>query len=283
MSKVVILCEGNADSIDKKILTQLLPPKGQIRQHEPLGGKYGSPAFIKGYMARGGVGKPQFAVCLRDRDFDFAIQPDHIPRLLERPDRTNGDAGIYIYATYRAAMENYLLNPDLLAQFLKKDRQEVEKIVAESARSIAHYSAIRHALGKLRKPLGFGTTWMREGSGHLPDAEMLASEERCFEKGWSLVSNFRTETDAITRDALREYFDHFQNLFSEPDFWATHRYLAYFHGKDLQKAIGRMFDQKSTRSLGSWADFHDFAIKNTDFTAFDDLRAFKELVEKLEQ
>ena len=95
-TKIILFCEGTNSSIDRKILLKICPPDGE-RTVVPLGGKYGSPAFIDGYRSKGNVLsaeaeaviQPKF-ICLRDRDFDFAIQPDHIPRLLERPDRVNG-------------------------------------------------------------------------------------------------------------------------------------------------------------------------------------------------
>jgi len=267
----LLFCEGNNSSIDLKILEKLFDNPPTII---PLGGKFGSPAYINGYLNAGRVQKIEYCFLLKDRDFDYLL-PDEI-KLIDAK-KNNGNDGIFLYATYRASMENYLIDSNLLANYLDKDIVVINNVITDAARSIAGYSAIRHSLGKIRRPINLSTTWT-DGSGHLPSTEILLSFDELKKQAHNLLLSYQNELNSISIESFELILNQFINQFDEELFWINQKYMIWFHGKDLQKAISLQLAHNKIR-LESWEKYYEFAINNTNFIEkFADLQQFRQIV-----
>ena len=170
----LIFCEGkHADSYDYRLLDRLLKPS--ITRIVPIGGKFGFNTYIDGSLSSYPQ-KPPF-LAFRDRDFD--LKPPETPTLL----RIQGSKPIW--ATYRACIESYLIDADLLREFWvalsvgpkwtygsPPDLTVIREKLAVSAQQIAGYQAVRWALAGLKPENRWPeirTTWLK-GSGELPSS-----------------------------------------------------------------------------------------------------------------
>jgi hypothetical protein len=225
----------NNSSPDRKVLEKLFQNSPTI---VPLGGKFGSPAYIQGYLEAGRVMKPKFAFLLKDRDFDYPL-PDNV-QLIDAK-LNNGGNGTFLYATYRAAIENYLINESLLCSFLLEKGENINEntissIFKTAARTISDYSAVRHALGKLRKPLNLKTTWIKEGSGHLPHSDILGSLQLLKSEAHVMVSSFEDMASSISIEIFDRILIDFKTHFDSEKFWLNSEYMIWFHGKRFTKS-----------------------------------------------
>ncbi len=273
MAQIVLFCEGKESSLDYKVFQKLLVHIKDSVTIIPLGGKFGSSAYIQGWLNRKGVVNPERSFFLRDRDFDFEI-PEQESLILASKDTKST---IYSYATFRTTLENYLIDPNLLFEhfgFSKKDLSlvEIDKIINDAAKLITNYSAARHSLGNIRKPLDLKTTWIQNGSGTLPDQEILNSPEKCKQMALKLVEEFSSSSKSINLNFYEEKFDFFLEKFSNPDFMKNKEYMIWYHGKDLQKAISILMSPLVNNF--HWNSYYDFAIEKIDFRKFLDYDSF---------
>jgi hypothetical protein len=285
----IIFCEGKSQSLDYQLLDRILSdliPKGLITV-VPAGSKFTFPIFAQGYFASNtnNAERPEFIV-FRDRDFD--AEPTGDIKLLKRDS---------MFLSYRACIENYLLDANLIHAYWEEKCQEnieypslrkwghgnspgIETIstwIEESAKDLKDYQSVRWALGDLaslseaREHLK--TTWMKN-SGHLPEQLEL---QYCHEKAIELISQFRQSVDQITGEHFEEGLKKYQELFSQQEFWQQKQYMVWFHGKDMQKAM-----QKRKMSYISLKDFNEWATKHVDITQHQDLLELQERVKELE-
>lgn len=191
----IIFCEGRPGSLDDLLLWHLLPA-GQVLI-QPVGGKYGMRAFIEGYLGSYPRSQPDY-LGFRDRNFD--VEPPERPQLIRLP----GEKPIWL--SHRAAIENYLIDADLLWQYWTEresapgwahgpalSTDEIEDHIRESARELANYQAVRWALAKLKPGPRWPevrTTWTKDGSGDIPTS--LAYED-CLEQACQLVASFQNQ------------------------------------------------------------------------------------------
>jgi hypothetical protein len=276
-TSVMLFCEGDNSSPDRKVLEKLFPNPPII---VPLGGKFGSPAYIEGYLKAGRVIQPKYAFLLKDRDFDYPI-PETAQLIDAKP--KNGSNGRFFYATYRSAIENYLIDSQLVCNFLVQKglaitQEEIHSVFKEAALAIKEYSAVRHALGKLRKPLNLKTTWVKEGSGHLPTLETLMSLELLKKEAHVLISEFEDSANSISIEDFDKILKDFKDRFDAESFWQNNEYMIWFHGKDLQKAISHQFEIQKIK-IGSWDSYFTYAMENIDFVnKFPELKEFQQIV-----
>lgn len=236
----IVFCEGIKDGLDTVFLHQIIPP-GQA-QIKPVGGKEAMRAFIEGHIA--GYTSPPKYLGFRDRDFD--VEPPDTPQLIA----LHGPKPIWM--TYRACLESYFIDADLLHQYWSGSatgpawkygpsplKATFETIIEQSARQLAEYQAVRWALSKLKPGHRWPTiraTWMRRGSGHLPKS--LAFDD-CLAEASDLVDNFKKEVAPVDKTRLKEEADHFRQRFAEDYFYTQRKFLVWFHGKDLLSQLFR--------------------------------------------
>jgi len=262
----LLFCEGKPDSLDYIFLSYLAVGTVQIC---PGGGKYGLNAFVEGRLSSYGVNTPQYLV-VRDRDFD--AEPPASVQLIEY----KGEKPIWL--TYRACIENYLLDAELLHQYWTTssvgpewrhgsppDVLKLDEKMDSVARDITAYQATRWALAKLkpgRRWPEIYTTW-RKGSGYLPPSLDRVS---CQSAGRKLVRCFAAETAMVTESKFDEQEEYFHTLFHSADFWEQNQYFVWFHGKDLFTALRRCLDfsRQEIKDYCTWATQHLDTSKHPD-------------------
>lgn len=200
----IIFCEGRPGSLDDLLLRYLMPGRIFI---QPVGGKRGMRAFIEGYLGGYPGSKPEY-LGFRDRDFD--IEPPERPQLIRLQEEKP------IWLSHCAAIENYLIDADLLWQYWVEREStpgwahgpalsatEIEDHIRESARELADYQAVRWALARLKPGDRWpevSTTWTR-GSGFIPSS---LDYDGCLAQARRLVMSFQEQIQLIMMDSVVE-------------------------------------------------------------------------------
>jgi hypothetical protein len=285
-----IFCEGKLTSLDYKLLSRVVEDiPGDKCTIVPAGTKFTFSIFAQGYFFPNGTVNQRYIV-FRDRDFDAKPTPNI--QLLQLGNSSGNRSTVL---TYRACIENYLLDTNLIhnywaAKYTEKlenpiskwghgDSPGMDRISAwieASARSLQEYQSVRWALGDLltmsaaREQLK--TTWTG-GSGRLPDSLIL---EDCKTQALELINGFRQAVERVTLKNFEESLVVYQKQFSQEEFWTNEQYLIWFHGKDLQKQM-----QKQKPNYISLASCFDWAITNIDITKHPDLMELRTRIEQL--
>lgn len=285
-----IFCEGKQTSLDSRLLNKvvenLLGDKPTI---VAAGSKFTFSIFVQGYFSREEVVNQRYIV-FRDRDFD--AEPTASIQLLQLGNRLGHGS---VFLTYRACVENYLFNADLIhnywvTKYAEKlenpssrwghgDSPGIEVISAwieTGARSLQDYQAVRWALADLLQMsaarVQLRTTWTRS-SGQLPSSLAL---QDCRVQAVELINQFTQAVATVTQDRFEESLTTYQDRFAQEEFWTQQQYLIWFHGKDLQKAMQRQ--QSQYISLDA---FFDWAIPQLDITQHSDLMELRTRIEQL--
>jgi hypothetical protein len=278
MKNTLIFCEGkNIDegqSLDIHVLLKLLNGISGVTII-PVGGKRSLLAFIDGYTKRGGVIRPDLSIGLRDRDFDFPIPTNEA--LIETRDNALNAAKL-VYATYRTCIENYLLDPTLMRQFVATKglniQADISEIMRQSAKDIRYYTASRHALGKVQVPVNIRTSWTNK-SGQLPDS---LDKKTIIKESRQMIVNYRSPIEKVTFKKFNDAFQDFSDVFEAESHYTNEDYLIYANGKDLAKSFSNQFHTITGRPFPNWKDYYTFAIKEIDFTKFEDFKQLLDLV-----
>lgn len=268
-----IFCEGNRDSWDKEVLEKIIASTQLIDiEVVPVGGKGSLANFREGYVKGNRLVKEDVqSLGFRDRDFDFPVPES--PQLIK--------AGNNIYASYRTTIENYLLDPRQLFQFiqekkhldkLKEDSRSLEgiqTIFQETAFELKYYAAVRCALGEVRKPVRLDTTW-RSRSGDLPDD---LSREHCLNEAIQLVQDAAGQASSYTKETIIESFERFLERFDE-EFFQNDSYLIWFNAKDLETRL----KQKLFITDFSFKGYYKYALEQFQFEQFPDLMELRNIL-----
>ncbi len=283
-----IFCEGKPDSFDAALLHEtILTASGP--KIVPLGEKKGFNAGIDGYFARQAfpgatesdtnqADLPRF-IAIRDRDFD--IKPSTSPELL----RLRGKKEIW--ATYRASIENYVIEASLLESGWRPSGAEkilgkfpgiakTTAILEESARAIADYQSIRWALADLKPGERWpeiGSTWRPDGIGDLPQELDFQS---CLDEARVMTETYVTQANTVSVGKLETLAEQFRTQFSQPEFYEQQQYLVWFHGKDLLKMVCRKLgDNFPCKKYTLWA------VANLNLESHPDLLQLQTLCNNL--
>lgn len=241
-SKLIVFCEGREGGLDAMFLHQIIPTgRAQIK---PVGGKDAMRAFIEGHLA-GYTGTPPKYIGFRDRDLD--VEPPDTPQLIRLPGAKP------IWMTYRACLENYFIDAQLLHHYWSQcamgpawkhgtppSIETLDALIEQSARDLAEYQAVRWALAQLkpgRRWPSIRTTWKRKGSGHLPSSFAF---DDCLTEARRLLHDFKTQANLIHQTQLETEADRFRHQFTQDDFYSSRAFLVWFHGKDL---LAQLFKQ----------------------------------------
>jgi len=272
MKNVYVFCEGEPDSLDINVLKQIVPINVTI---VPSGGKRSLKASKDGYFNSKNQRDYPHYIIFRDRDFD-AEPSDNTQLLTPFKDKK-------IFLTYRACIENYLLEPPLIHQYrnrnadkigISADMNDIEDWIKISAEKIKDYQAVRWALASLKpgeRWSELSSTWT-EGSGDLPESLDL---DKCKTKATQLISDFIGTSQKINQDNFEKSLEKYLNKFDENNFWDQKLYFIWFHGKDLRKMM-----QKIRPDSISLNKFCEWAAENIIIDNYSD---FIELKQKLRQ
>lgn len=263
----IVFCEGRPNSLDDLLLNHLLPAGSALIK--PLGGKHGIRAYIEGYLGTYHEDAQPAYLGFRDRDFD--AEPPTQPQLI----RLKGTKPIWL--SYRAAIENYLIDAELIQQYWMERENtpgwqhgpamttdEIEEHIVESARELADYQAVRWALARLKPGPRWpevSTTWTM-GSGFIPQS---LNYNDCLEEACRLSVSFQEQVQNVQSQQLQDYAEAYRERFSDDQFFEQHEYLAWFHGKDhLAQLCRRLAPNFPRRHYASWAAEHVNAKKHPD-------------------
>lgn len=268
MSKIIkIYCEGKKSSHDYDIIEKIIDNPNILI--EPIGSKKGAGSAIQVFENL--ATKSDVYFFFRDRDFDAAI-PD-IPSLVRQG---------YTFYSYRTTIENYLLDINRFFEFLQVKKlqskyninslSEMQNIFIEAAKKITYYQALRHTMGKMRIPTDFGTTWIEQGSGTLPDR--LDDKPYCRQKALEKVEQAKSQTDSWTEEAFDAVLNSFCQLFDSASFYNSSQYLIWFQGKDFAKALGLILPEFPLKS------YYQFAKQHFDYKQFEDLKELRQVIDE---
>jgi len=299
-NQIALFCEGKASSLDYQIYAKLIADiAGNTTNITliPLGSVRGSYKVVEGYLMRRGIPTYNVGIFLRDRDFDFSYDDFPLPNLVEvkptkgKEARKNEDINAYalVFATARITIENYLLDAELLWEYLKIKSNEENKsliltqkeifaIFKQAAKDISDYSAVRHTLGAIREGEIFLDNHWTSKSGNLPSQDVLASFEKCKSEGLKLLTNYHQKVNSITEEKYEKTLEEFKAKFDSEDFEINNSYLEWFNGKDLATSIRKALS-KSKIHLSETEmkeKYYPFAVERIDFSSkFEDFRDFK--------
>lgn len=273
-----LFCEGASGSYDKAILEKIADGISNevLVLIVPTGGKRSIGGFIQGYN-KSGLGTQSEFLAFRDRDFDYAV-PDSC-KLISTDKK-------YMFAGYRSTIENYLLAPERVWNYLEGKRlyhgsfqklDDVTELFSSAAKKICHYSTVRHALGATRRPISLNSTWM-DKSGTLPSD---LSEDYCIEEAGRLISSFRSDSMAVSEHEFKKHYDIFKNKFDE-NFISRSEYLIYFHGKDLQSAIQLVLNEMGLNEF-PFKSYYKAVLGEFNYLDFPDLIELSEKIRSLGQ
>ena len=267
MSIKYIFCEGDSKSIDRLLLEKILkelPTYPSIPSIIASGGKGNLPNFISGYIESVKARKIEKSniIGFRDRDFDAPV-PDTEALILSRTAQ--------IFMTYRACIENYLIDEQILFDYLISKHsfegsiETVFEMFRHAATDIKHYTAARLAIAELRKPVRIGTSWM-EADGKLPQS---MTEQVCYTEAVEyLRSSLEPIGELLQPDKFGELYQKYVNLFDDV-FFTDRKHMIWFHGKDLMSALLKV--PHMAKINFSRSDYYKYAMEQFNFRNFPDL------------
>lgn len=277
MSKIItVYCEGKKGSHDYDVLEQVLKGLFAVKI-EPIGSKRSASAIIAFHEATK-TDRSDYYFFFRDRDFDKNLQSDYPNGNLSIEIKKNNDreAGCICFSQ-RTTIENYLIHPQRLLEFMQKENiaakyqvsnfNDVQQTLIAAAKDIRYYQAARHALGAMRENPGFETSWIG-GSGKLPT---LSDEQSCVNESEKLLQSIAQITNQWTTDKFRQLFGQFKDLFDDT-FFNQLEFLIWFQGKDLAAALCKHWQAFPINN------YYKFAKAHFDYKAYNDLVNFRAMV-----
>lgn len=221
MSVTVLYCEGNAQSIDIRVIRQLLG-KCDIR---PLGGKTSN--FMNSIIAD--RRRNSNLACLVDRDFDCRDRPQS-----DAPVQCWYEQVWVGWAWERKEIENYLIDPVVVQQALGKKApppDEYKSALDEAANRISAYSAARTALACE----GFKNFWGEEVGNSRYCFPPQLGKDYCQGRIAEIVRDYRKDR-LVSEADVQNKFSNLLPKFRNGGLRFTD-YLRYFAGKDLLYAM----------------------------------------------
>ncbi|MCC6725166.1 MAG: DUF4435 domain-containing protein [Saprospiraceae bacterium] len=279
MSQVITLfCEGEKNGLDERVLHKLHPRKAEVR---PIGGKTAFNSFINGYCSTPLVTSKDYIRVFRDRDFDYV--PSQSPTLI---------VDKYFFISYRTTIENYLLHPRTIYEYVhasgkeKKIRDllpslsESEKIFKETCQELRFYTAARWAHGATKKSAGnrfsFNSDWPYD-SGNLPTK--FDEDTACRTILSSIIENIRTKATQLDFGEFEKQYAEFVVKFDHDFTNNLHSCLTWFNGKDIAARIHQKIGGNNFFGNGTKGDYYDFALGDEYFVKLLNEGEFPDLIQ----
>lgn len=221
MLVTTLLVEG---PLDEELLGMVFMPIGV----ESIGSKYALPPRTRELRKR-----KKTCGFLRDRDFDFdpptTIPPQ--PQVAKLQD--NQPLG---WHWCRHEMENYMLEPEIVAAAYGIDADDFRAHLVAAGASLRNYQAARWVVGRVRRMLPPHydlTTKQGDKEFYLPE-EMSPTTSRDWVVGH--VSRYGVRF-CNTLDQTPSQYDQVSALFHDPHFLTPDNILTWFSGKDLMAGL----------------------------------------------
>ncbi len=243
---------------------------------------------IDGYLRGYGEIDPSKVsyIALRDRDLDFDIPPR--ASLIEERSPKGTPPNQWIFTTYRACIESYLIDAGLIHDYWvyrfsgivnrpadpPPSSDAISQTLIKAAKTISDYQATRWAIASVRpKERPFAprlfTSWCKK-DGILPDD---LSFEKCLESAQEHVRKEWIEHPLanVNPGDIAERAEEYRERFLDPGFYKNGGYWVWFHGKDLIKVVFRLLNVPQLQS-----EYERWAIERLEFKQHDDLRELSE-------
>ena len=214
-----IFCEGTPNSYDAKILNRLVPTGVTI---VPTGSKHSMGAYVEAHFRNFIPEQRPPYLCFRDRDFD--AEPPLQPALMEAGRKQS-------FLSYRTCIENYLLDPQLFAEYCKANhlpatlqQDTFRQWFLESAQMVRHYQAARWTLTELArtsKPPRWKSSWIVNDS-KLPDD---LSHQACLGQVLQLATDYLQRTKALKAADFTATFERYRTMFDQDSFYQQQQHL----------------------------------------------------------
>lgn len=281
MNKIInIYCEGTKGSHDYDILEKIIVDLSCTVKIEPIGGKRGAVNVINA-LEQVATDKADYYFFFRDRDFDQDLRKVEKACLFREPKKKpNGEVVGQVCFSYRTTIENYLFDIQTFYKYLTEKNllvkhninsvEDVKRKFITAAKNIKYYQAVRHALGEIREPVDFGTTWGNRSSGKLPDE---LDEISCRTNGWKCISaSKQIINEKWTEECFKEKVNAFLEIFND-EFFDNLSFLIWFQGKDF----GASLISKEFQGIGL-DNYYKFSKNHFDYKEFSDLLEFRNLL-----
>lgn len=255
MPVTMLFVEG---SLDAQILTAILGGDPVVR---PGGSKNSLAPRTRVQRAERGA-----AICyLRDRDFDFDPPDD-----CTHPEVDRREAGMVLgWRWCRHEMENYLLDPEIVARATGWDQDEYEEELVHAAGHIRHYQIARWVVGVARRSLP-------------PHYELRTRPDECGSHEFRLPANVGEAVmyewaqdhiarhhgriaEALGQDAVEAELARRTDALSEPSMSSPADALLWCSGKDLLAALEPWTTERGLASARSLVNkIRDWVIANPE-------------------
>lgn len=281
-----VFCEGTNGSLDRRLLENCIFPSLDSYPETPKVVPAGSKrmgGFIEGYFlmerARDKTALPQYVI-LRDRDFDYEVPQQSA---IIRDART--------LATHRAMIENYLLHPQTLVDYIQSKgtvtaRSKVpnlstaEAIFRESCENLRFYTAARwaHGVSKRENSIAFGlrSNWPYI-SGAFPES---IGDTDCRVIMSDIISNIKNKARQLDFDVFENKYAAFLTKFDSSFLLDINQCLIWFSGKDIAAMIFKLLGESNFFLNGGSGDYYDFALapSRLQVDAFPDLVELRDIL-----
>ncbi|MEW6359266.1 MAG: hypothetical protein AB1696_23225 [Planctomycetota bacterium] len=205
------------------------------------------------------------AYYLRDRDYDFLPPSDCAAPVVDK-DYHGKTLG---WRWCKHEIENYMLEPAIVAGCLGLDRSSYEQSLLNAARSIRYYQAARWTIGQSRKNLpphyGFDTRPDEAGNKDFYLPRDIGQQEM---KNWARqhADSFRSRVlRPLDQASIEKAYDRFAQQFDSSFFDSPANPLVWFSGKDLMAALGPLLPGTERRDPGQLrASLRDWMKENTE-------------------
>lgn len=204
---------------------------------------------------------------LRDRDFDFD-PPQDCSRPVTETDRSGAILG---WHWCRHEIENYLLEPRLVAAALGLSAVECGVLLCAAATEICFYQAARWAVGVARRSLPPNYE-LRTRPEEVGDNDYRLPKELSAQgtAAWAMqvTADFcQRASDRLAAGRIQTSLHSFQARFCEKFCSDPNQVLLWFSGKDLFAALGNPDVMRCAVPPGiSWPILRDWVTANSDQT-----------------
>jgi len=194
---------------------------------------------------------------IRDRDFDYEPPSSQAQPEEDRPDSSHPPLG---WHWCRTEIENYMLDPHVIAHMPGFDVDAFQAALADAARDIRYYQAARWAVNQRRAAVrGVGSPRNRPraltGEFALPGD---LSEAGCLSWATRHVADCRKElSDALDDDELASAFEAHKSRFDDAFLDSVANVLLWFSGKDLFAALEGWLAASGPPGYGSAGTLRD--------------------------
>jgi hypothetical protein len=262
MPVTVLLCEGARDSPDARVLNKLLAGYCTV---QPIGSKFGMDSYI---LARRDASPTATVMGLKDGDFYREwVAPVDRPEPWSKQ-RPGGQTDRLGWSWARTEIENYLIDPEVVARALGPKAPPPERyreMLARAAQHLSDYTAARVALSRCRLTVRqLPNRWGKHrGSDRHPFPENL-TRSACRRQIKRIVRSQTQGTLPEPRQVVAE-FRRLLPLHDTNGIRRTH-FLHTYAGKDL---LIQMDGDLRQTGFGDFGDFRERILTGIDSTPDD--------------